>query len=321
MYAPGNAETADAMDEASFSVALVDTSKPNIARVYDHLLGGKDNFAADREEAARLLSIYPEMPKRAAENRLFLARAVSWLAGRGIRQFLDIGSGLPTAQNTHQVAQRVNPSCRVVYVDNDPVVVVHGRALLAGNGVAAVQGDARDLASILTSPALQSLIDLRQPVAIILAMILHFLDADTVTQLMATFGEWLAPGSYVVLSVGCGDEETGGRLTREYKAGTLYNHTPEQIAGFFDGLELVGPGLVDAREWEPNANTVQPAQYRDGRILAGVGKKVGVLMARQLWVPKTYATWADSLRGAGRFHPVSGGWKAGHGGMIFGLWA
>lgn len=276
MYAPGSADTADAMDEASLGVALVDSSKPNVARVYDCLLGGKDNFAADREEVARLLTIYPEMPERAGENRLFLARAVSWLAGRGIRQFLDIGSGLPTAQNTHQVAQRVNPSCRVVYVDNDPVVVAHGQALLAGNGVAAVQGDARDLASILTSPALQSLIDLRQPVAVILAMLFHFFDADTATQLMATLGEWLAPDSYVVLSVGCGDEKTGGRLTREYTAGTLHNHTPEQIAGFFDGLEPVGLGLVDARKWEPNANTFQPTEPTDGRILAGVGKKVGV---------------------------------------------
>jgi hypothetical protein len=146
-----------------------------------------------------------------------------------------------------------------------------------------VQGDARDLASILTSPALPSLIDLRQPVAIILGMILHFFDADTATQLMATFGERLAPDSYVVLSVGCGDEKTGGRLTREYKAGTLYNHTPEQIAGFFDGLELVGPGLVAARKWEPNANTVQPTEYTDGWILAGVGKKVGVLWPGNGW--------------------------------------
>ena len=118
----------------------LDASRPNIARVYDYWLGGKDNYAADRADAERLVAIYPHLPKLARHNRLFLARAVAWLAGRGIRQFLDIGCGLPTAQNTHQIAQATRPDCRVIYVDSDPVVVSHARALMSGTDVTAICG-------------------------------------------------------------------------------------------------------------------------------------------------------------------------------------
>ncbi len=237
-------------------------------------LAGKDNFAADREEAERMLAVYPKLPLLARENRLFLSRAVAWLAGLGIRQFLDIGSGLPTAQNTHQVAQAVEPACHVVYVDNDPIVLVHAKALLKGDNVDAVRGDVRDPASILTDPAVLKLLTPREPVALILCMVLHFFDAVTAKEITAGFVNSLAPGSYLVLSVGCGDDETGKQLTGEYTASTLYNHAPQQIAGFFDGLELVAPGLTDAREWEPHV-TAKPAEHPGGRILAGVGRKVG----------------------------------------------
>jgi len=263
---------AETTGRTGLPVPAVDTSKPSIARVYDYWLGGKDHFAADRAEAERLLAIYPDLPRLARENRQFQARAISWLAAQGIRQFLDIGSGLPTARNTHEVAQDASPSCRVVYVDNDPVVMSHARALLMGSGVGAVQGDLGDPAAILADPDVLKLLDPGEPAAVILGMVLHFFDADTARKITAAFTSWLAPGSCLVISVGSGDDQTGGRLAREYAAGTLYNHTPEQITGFFAGLGMVSPGLVEARDWDP-ALPGAPAGSRAGRVLAGVGWK------------------------------------------------
>jgi len=161
-----------------------------------------------------------------------------------------------------------------MYVDNDPIVVAHAKALLRGGNVDAARGDVRDPASILTNPSVVALLASREPVALILCMMLHFFGASTATEMTAAFVNSLAPGSYLVLSVGAGDEETGKQLTSEYTAVTLYNHSPAQIAGFFGGLELVGPGLTDAREWEPHA-TAKPAAHTGRRILAGVGRKVG----------------------------------------------
>ncbi len=258
-------------DSGALHPAL-DTSRPNIARVYDYWLGGKDNFAADRDEAKRLLQVYPLLAAKARENRLFLARAVGWVADQGIRQFVDIGSGLPTAQNTHQIAQTVDPACRVVYVDYDPVVVAHARALLSADGVDAIEGNLRDPAAILSHIGAGQLIRLGEPVGLILAMVLHFVDAQAVTEIMKTIVGSIAPGSYVVMSVGSGDERTGGRVARDYVAGSLYNHTPGQIAGFFDGLELAAPGLVDAGDWDPRGAARPPAET-GGHILAGVGRK------------------------------------------------
>jgi len=245
---------------------------PNIARVYDYWLGGKDHFAADRAEAERLLGIYPRLAQLARENRLFLARAVTWLAAQGIAQFLDIGSGLPTAHNTHQVAQAVNPASRVVYADNDPLVVAHASALLSGPGVEAIRADLADPAGIIADPVVGQLIRPGEPAGLILAMVLHFFDAEAASKITAALADWLAPGSYVVISVGLGDERTGLTLAREYRAGTVHNHAPDQVAGFFDGLDLVPPGLVDARDWNPGVS-VPSAGHRGGRILAGVGRK------------------------------------------------
>jgi O-methyltransferase involved in polyketide biosynthesis len=250
----------------------INTSRPNIARIYDYLLGGKDNFAADRDEAERLLRVYPLLPARAQENRRFLARAVTWMAEQGIRQFVDIGSGLPTTQNTHQMAQAVDPACRAVYVDYDPVVVAHARALLSANEVTAVQCDLRDPAAIAGHPDMGGLIRLGEPLGVILGMVLHFFDAHLVSEIMRTIVSSIAPGSYVVISVGSGDKQTGDRLARTYSAATLYNHEPSQIALFFDGLELVAPGLVDAMDWDPPSSAAPPAEAR-WHILAGVGHK------------------------------------------------
>jgi len=250
-----------------------DASRPNIARIYDYYLGGKNSFEADRAEAERLLAIYPLLQDRVRENRMFLARAVAWLAReQGIRQFLDVGAGLPTAQNTHQVAQGQDPDCRVAYVDYDPVVAAHAAALLCERNAVAIQGDMRAPASILAHPDVLGLIRLDEPVGLIMAMTLHFVDATTAAAITAGFTSALAPGSYVVISVGSGDEETGGHLAREYRAGTLYNHSPAEVTGFFAGLELAGPGLTDARSWDPGLATAPPA-HEGGRILAAVARK------------------------------------------------
>ena len=262
-----------AEDTGDASAMALDVSKPNIARVYDYWLGGKDNFAADRGEGERLLEVCPRLPQLARENRLFLARAVAWLAGQGIGQFLDIGSGLPTAHNTHEAAQAVNRACRVVYADNDPVVVAHARALLSGSRVAAISADLADPAGIIADPVTGRLIRPGEPTGLILAMVLHFFEDEAASKIITALTDWLAPGSYVVISVGAGDERTGGTLAREYTAATVHNHTPGQVAGFFAGLDLVPPGLVDARDWKPGTIVVPPAPHRGGRILAAAGRK------------------------------------------------
>ena len=251
----------------------VDAGRPNIARVYDYLLSGKDNYAADRAEAARLIEVFPLLPVRARQNRLFLARAVTWLAGQGIRQFVDIGCGLPTANNTHQLARAAHPDCRVAYVDQDPVVVSHAHALLSGTGVIALQGDLADPDAILADPALQRLIRPGEPTAVIVALVMHFFDAATARGIAAAITRAIAPGSYVVISAGSGDEQTGGRLAREYQAGTLYNHSPAQIGAFYDGLDLIPPGLADAMAWVPGPAAPLRSRLRGGHILAGVGRK------------------------------------------------
>lgn len=260
--------------EAGKGVAhpAVSASKPNVARIHDYLLGGKDNFAADREEAERLLQVCPLLPARARENRLFQARAVNWIANQGIRQFVDIGPGLPSAQNTHQTAQAVDPACRVAYVDNDPVVVSHARARMSGSGVAAIESDLRDPAAVISHPGAARVIRPGEPLCLILGMVLHFFEAQAVSEIMRASVRSLAPGSYVIITVGSGDGQTGTRLARAYTATTLYNHAVGQVARFFDGLELVGPGLADARNWEP-LGVARPTAETGWRVLAGVGRK------------------------------------------------
>lgn len=252
-----------------------DVTMPNIARVYDFWLGGKDNFAADRDEAERLAGLYPRLPGLARENRGFLAQAVTWLAGQGIRQFLDIGSGLPTACNTHQAAQAVDSSCRVVYADIDPVVVGHATAVLAGDGVAAIEADLASPQDLLSRLEAGRLIRPSEPTVLILALVLHFFEASAAEKIMRELTRWLAPGSFVVMSVGSGDRQTGATLAREYRPAGLHNHQPAQIAAFIDGLDLVPPGLVDARDWRPGAPPPEPRQHRGGRILAAVARKQG----------------------------------------------
>jgi O-methyltransferase involved in polyketide biosynthesis len=199
---------------------------------------------------------------------------VDYVARHGVAQFIDVGSGLPTSPNTHEVAGAVNPAAKVVYVDNDPVVISHAAALLAGAGtVAAVPGDLRHPDAILASAGLRAVIDLGQPACVILAMILHFLDPAEADGVVAGFVRALAPGSYLIISVGVSnDTGTADRVTTAYTAGALHVHDRGQIAGYLAGLELVEPGLTEVRNWlAAPADSAVPD--RPGDVLAGVGRK------------------------------------------------
>jgi len=250
-----------------------DPTKPNIARVWDYWLGGKDNFAADRELAQKMLAVHPPSAQMARENRHFLQRAVSYVANRGIRQFVDVGAGLPTAVNTHDIARHVDPAARVAYVDNDPVVISHARSLLAKSpGVIAVPGDMRDPGRILTDPGLTALIDLAAPVCVIMSAVLHFAPADAAREVAGAFARPIVPGSYMIISVGSGNRSESANFTSEYTAARVYIHSLDEIRSFFDGLDLLPPGVVPVRLW--TGDTPAPDQKAPtATFLAGVARK------------------------------------------------
>ena len=262
----------------------VDVSVPNVARMYDYWLGGKDNFAADREAAERSVELVPQLPWLARENRGFLGRAVRFCADAGITQFLDIGSGLPTNQNVHQAAEQVIADPRVVYVDNDPVVVSHAQALLATPHTTAVQGDLTRPGEILNDPEIRRLIDLSKPVCLLLVAILHYISDDFDTYgCVARLCEAMAPGSYLVITHSevspahvAGDEPLSD-TARELKE--ILEETPlgpvrnrEEIATYFGDLTLVEPGLVNVWDWRPDSEVVvNPSDFLT--VLAGVARK------------------------------------------------
>jgi hypothetical protein len=247
----------------------VDTSKPSIARVYDYMLGGKDNFAVDRGAAEMALRITPDGPKAARANREFLRRVVRFLATEaGIRQFLDIGSGLPTQGNVHEIAQQIDPGINVVYVDSDPMVLAHGRALLDDHQtVAVVQADIRRPEEIITHPEVRAFIDFDQPVGLLLLGILHHLNDDEDPGAVATaLRDALAPGSYVVIShfqdPGAAHPEASRKALEVEKIfnqtlGTGRWRTHDEILGYLAGLELLEPGVVPLPEWRPGPDDEQ----------------------------------------------------------------
>jgi SAM-dependent methyltransferase len=250
-----------------------DPTRPNIARVWDYWLGGKDNFAADRELAQKMLAVHPVSAQMARENRQFLGRAVSYVAARGVQQFIDVGAGLPTALNTHDIARRVDEQTRVAYVDNDPIVISHARGLLAKSpGVIAVPGDMHAPGSILADAGLTELIDMAEPACVILSAVLHFAEARTARDVAAAFAGALAPGSYLIISVGSGNRSESGNFTSAYTAAPIHIHSPEEIRSFFGGLELVPPGVVSVRCWDGDgpARNLKP---RTATFLGGVARK------------------------------------------------
>jgi O-methyltransferase involved in polyketide biosynthesis/DNA-binding HxlR family transcriptional regulator len=261
------------LDLPPYEIPEIDLTRPSIARVYDFWLGGKDNFRPDRELAGKVKEMTPLVPVLARENRAFLGRAVGYVAGRGIGQFIDAGAGLPTSPAVHEMARGRHPRARVVYVDNDPTVITHARALLAGEGVGVVVGDVGDPEAILAAPELTGLINLSKPCCIVLAAVLQFFAPAEAARIARAFITALAPGSYLILTVGIGtDPGLRRRFMNTYTAGTVHHHSPEQIVGYFGDLDLVDPGLTDARYWRD-----QPGQDAAGErpviILAGVGVK------------------------------------------------
>jgi len=268
--APGSGSAADD------GLAALDTSVPHSARLWNYLLGGKDNFAADREAAQQVLAFLPELVQSARFNREFLGRAVRYLAGEaGIRQFLDIGTGLPTANNTHEVAQASAPDSHVVYVDNDPMVLVHARALLTSTPEGAttyIESDIRDPDAILAAAA--GTLDLTKPVAIMLLGILNFVTDDAAARrIVATLGAAVPSGSYLVIShptreVNPEAVDRAVAMWNEGGAAAMAVRAPAEIAAYFAGWELIEPGLVTCSQWRPTGNDTTPcSEY------AAVGRK------------------------------------------------
>jgi len=258
-----------------------DTSVANQARVYDFLLGGKDNYAADRAAAEAVLKIAPETVFTARANRAFLGRVVRYLTGQeGIRQFLDIGTGIPTAGNTHQVAQAIAPETRVVYVDYDPIVLAHARALLTGGGAGAteyIDADVRDTDKILSQA--RQLLDFSEPVAITMVSLMHAIpDSDDPHAIVARLLDAVPPGSFVAMSHMASDilddskqqglESATGRLIQQQ----LTYRSREQVARFFAGTDLVPPGLVRVEEWRPDDDAAEATR---SFLWSGVGRKPG----------------------------------------------
>jgi SAM-dependent methyltransferase len=248
--------------------------------MYDVLLGGSHNFAVDRQAAAQATAMVPDLPMVAISNRAFLRRAVRHLVASGIRQFIDIGAGIPTVGNTHEVARQADPGCRVAYVDIDPVAVAHAEAILAGDPAAiAIQGDLRAPGRLLADPQLREFIDLDRPVGVLLVAVLHLLtDADEPAGVVAAIRDAIAPGSFIAIShlTSAQRPEDAARLGAHAAQRTgvpIIFRSYAQISGFFDGLTVIDPGVVELPQWRPESP--QDVAEDPGRSLgsAGVGRK------------------------------------------------
>jgi hypothetical protein len=261
--------------------ADIDTKAPSGARMYDYMLGGTDNYAVDRTAIDQVENMLPGTKAIARNNRRFLERAARYLAGEcGIRQFLDNGSGLPTQENVHQIVQRIDPGSRVVYVDNDPVVVRHQKVdmLAANQNTAFILADARNVDEILEHSDTRRLLDFGKPVAVLYVSFLHFItDEDDPWGMVRRMMTRLAPGSYLVISHVVSDSPAVRQLVTDYVStvGTRFGRVRErdEVRAFFDGLELVEPGLVNVRDWRPDG--ADEEESRQWVIFGGVGRKPG----------------------------------------------
>ncbi|MFF9525126.1 SAM-dependent methyltransferase [Streptomyces achromogenes] len=268
------------MERPAWAPRSIDISVPSVSRIYDYYLGGSHNFEVDREAARRAMEFMPGLPKVMQANRAFMRRAVRFAAGEGITQFLDIGSGIPTFGNVHEVAQAAAPGARVVYVDHDPVAVAHSEAVLAGNDDAdVIAADLLKPQEILTSPRLERLIDLKRPVALLLVAILHFVDdADDPYGAVAELREALAPGSLLILThatyegIPLPAERAEGAVD-VYKdiRNPLIMRSRDEVARFFEGYDMVEPGLVQMPHWRPDSAPEDEDPYAFAGF-AGVGR-------------------------------------------------
>jgi hypothetical protein len=256
----------------------VDDSTPNVARIYDYLLGGFHNFAADRDLADQTIAVWPQVQDTARANRAFLGRAVAHLAASGIRQYLDLGSGVPTVGNVHEIAQRIAPDSRVVYVDIEPIAVAHSRHILRDNANAdVVHADLIQAQDVLATPQVQRLLDSAIPTALLLVAVLHFIpDTDAVMAAIRTYRKALGPNSWVVISHGT-DEMVSPQVSNHVSP--LYRRTGsspvsrnrEELTALLDGYEIIDPGLVLVEQWQPwtVADTKDPQRCP---VWAGIGR-------------------------------------------------
>ncbi|MCX5386914.1 SAM-dependent methyltransferase [Streptomyces sp. NBC_00083] len=269
------------MERPAWAPQGIDISVPSVSRIYDYYLGGSHNFEVDREAAREAMRFMPGLPKVMQANRAFMRRAVRFAVGEGVTQFLDIGSGIPTFGNVHEVAQAASPEARVLYVDHDPVAVAHSRAVLEGNEHAAIAAaDLRKPQDILSAAEQSQLLDLSRPVALLLVAVLHFIeDQDDPRAAVAELRDALAPGSLLVLThasyegIPLTEEEAGGTVGvyRTIK-NPLVMRAREEVARFFDGFTIVEPGLVSMPLWRPENDTDQEDPYAFSGF-AGVGRK------------------------------------------------
>ncbi|WP_084534669.1 SAM-dependent methyltransferase [Nocardia yamanashiensis] len=258
----------------------VPLDQPHTSRIYDYFLGGKDNYEVDRVAAEEILKAWPDIRVAARVNRQFMHRSTRFLAEAGVRQFLDIGTGIPTEPNLHQIAQQTAPDARVVYVDNDPLVLAHARALMAASApetMTYIQGDVTDPNSILRAPELGQVLDLNQPVGLSMIALLHFVEAD-VNKIISTFLDALAPGSYLVICIITGDfaPEQLAAAQDVYRVRRMpaQIRKRDEVLSWFEGLELVEPGVVPPHRWRVEQAEEIPASF-DAKIncYCGVGRK------------------------------------------------
>jgi S-adenosyl methyltransferase len=267
-------------DRPDWAPPGLDTTRANPARVYDYWLGGTHNFLADRDVGRSVAAVQPMIREIARANRQFLGRAVRFLAGLGIRQFLDVGSGIPTEGNVHEITERVAPGARVVYADIDPIALAHSRAILAGvRNATIIEADLREPEKLLAEGTVTGMIDLAQPVGLLLVSVLHFIsDAEKPGRLVATLRDALAPGSYLVVCHGTneGTRPPGQAAERAYNRGSstdVHVRSGAEILRFFGGFEIVTPGLVYMPQWQPDDPADVPADPTKFWALAGVGRK------------------------------------------------
>ena len=257
------------------------TDRAHSARVYDYMLGGKTNFAADREAGDKIIEQWPGSLASARAARAVMHRLTRRLAAvHGVRQFLDIGTGIPTAPNLHEVAQDIAPASRVVYVDNDPIVLAHARALLTSTPegrTAYIDGDLRHPEKVLSDPALHGTLDLTQPVALTLINLVHFLSDDAVHSLVEQLLDALPGGSFLALTAGTGDSapDQAALASRRYREAGIENHlrTRAQVERFFDGLELDDPGVVLINRWHPDLDDAPMLEDHEVMAYAGLARK------------------------------------------------
>jgi hypothetical protein len=255
----------------------IDVDRPNAARIYDYFLGGACNFRQDREFAEQAMRVMPDIERAAQRNRAFLGRAVRFCAGQGIRQFLDIGSGIPTVGNVHEIVQRIDPGCRVLYVDNEPVAVAHAEKILQGNENAAIlQADLCDPDTILNSDSARRLLRFDEPMALLMLAVLHFVpDSAHPKTAIERYLKVLAPGSLFVLSHGCIETPDAAEIHASYR------HTPTpgvlrdraRILDLMAGTDLVEPGMVWTSEWRPDSPDDVGDQPERAITVAAVGRK------------------------------------------------